>query len=87
MKKVYYELFEKSFDLYESTIASKTADLETYEEVKAELDDWLGQLRYVRNSEFAKDLYDHFEWFEEHKAFRDFLMHYFKYRNLQNMTI
>lgn len=87
MKKVYYELFEKSFDCYESTIAVKNADLESYEEVKEELEAWLAQLRYVRNSEFAHDLYENFEWFEQHKAFRDFLMHYFKYRNLQNMVI
>lgn len=87
MKKVYYELFEKSFDLYESVIASPKADLEAYEEVKSELESWLAQLKYVRNAEFAKDLYDHFSWFEEHKEFRDFLMHYFKYRNLKNMTI
>lgn len=87
MKKIFYEVMEASYELYETTLATKNCSLEAYDEVREELDNYVGQLRFVRNAEFAKDLYENFDWFEEHKQFRDFLMHYFKYRGLHNMSI
>lgn len=87
MKKVYYEMLNRAYEQYESVLAIPNRSLDAYEEARAELNEYIGALKYVRASEFMKDLNENYEWFQAHKELQSFLYNYFKYRNLSNMSL